>query len=259
MSLLTILALSILLILFYMTTAWLVSLLLRDASIVDVLWGPGFVLLAWFWAFRIDGYSGRQLLLALLVTAWGVRLAAYIFLRNAGKAEDYRYARWREQAGRRWWWLSYFKVFLLQGAVMWVVSIPIVAALHSTGPAEMTLLDYVGGVLWLAGFAFEAVGDAQLARFKANPAHTGKVYDRGLWRYTRHPNYFGEALLWWGLYTIALAAGAWWTIFSPVLMTFLLLRVSGVAMLERDLAESKPGYRDYIRRTSAFFPRPPKP
>ena len=258
MPLATVVALSALLILFYMTTAWLVSLWLRNASIVDVLWGPGFVLLTWFWAFRIDGFSGRQILLALLVTVWGVRLGVHIFLRNAGKGEDYRYARWREQAGLRWWWLSYFKVFLLQGAVMWLVSIPLIAALHSPIPVALTLLDYAGVALWLTGFAFEAVGDAQLARFKANPANKGKVFDRGLWRYTRHPNYFGEALLWWGYTTIALAAGAWWTLFSPALMTFLLLRVSGVAMLEKDLAESKPSYRDYIRRTSPFLPLPPK-
>jgi steroid 5-alpha reductase family enzyme len=258
MPLSTLIALSALLILFYMTVAWLVSLWLRNASIVDVLWGPGFVLLTWFWAFRLDGFSGRQLLLAALVTIWGVRLAAHIFLRNAGKAEDYRYARWREQAGSRWWWLSYFKVFLLQGAVMWIVSIPLIAALHSPTPAALTLLDYIGTALWLIGFAFEAIGDAQLARFKADPANKGKLFDRGLWRYTRHPNYFGEALLWWGYAAIALAVGAWWTLFSPALMTFLLLRVSGVAMLEKDLADSKPGYRDYIRCTSPFLPLPPK-
>lgn len=258
MSLMTIFALSALLILVYMSVAWLVSLWLRDSSIVDVLWGPGFVLLTWFWAFRLDGYSGRQMLLALLVTVWGLRLAAHIFLRNAGRGEDYRYARWREQAGARWWRQSWFKVFLLQGAVMWFVSVPLVATLHSAAPAQLTGLDALGAALWLVGFAFEAVGDAQLARFKANPANSGKVFDRGLWRYTRHPNYFGEALLWWGYYAIALAAGAWWSAFSPALMTFLLLRVSGVAMLEKDLAASKPAYRDYVRRTSAFLPRPPK-
>ena len=141
---------------------------------------------------------------------------------------------------------------------MWVVAVPLVVALHSASPAQLTALDYLGVVIWGVGFFFEAVGDWQLARFKANPANKGQVLDSGLWRYTRHPNYFGDAVVWWGFYAFALAVGGWWTIFSPALMTFLLVRVSGVAMLEKDLKDKKPAYQAYIRRTSAFIPRPPK-
>ncbi|MBZ0301925.1 MAG: DUF1295 domain-containing protein, partial [Anaerolineae bacterium] len=171
---------------------------------------------------------------------------------------DYRYARWRAQSGRNWWWLSLFKVNLLQGLVLWIVAVPLIVTLHSPTPDSLTGLDFLGAVLWTIGFVFEAVGDWQLARFKADPAHQGQVLDRGLWRYTRHPNYFGDALVWWGFYSFALAVGGAWTIFSPALMTFLLVRVSGVAMLEQDLTNSKPQYHDYIRRTSAFFPLPPR-
>lgn len=242
----------------YVTAIWLISLWLRDSSIIDVLWGPGFVLVTWFIAYRADGFAGRGLLLALLVTIWGLRLGVHLYLRNVGQPEDYRYARWRQQAGAQWWWRSYFKVNLLQGVVMWVVAVPLVVALHSASPAQLTALDYLGVVIWGVGFFFEAVGDWQLARFKANPANKGQVLDSGLWRYTRHPNYFGDAVVWWGFYAFALAVGGWWTIFSPALMTFLLVRVSGVAMLEKDLKDKKPAYQAYIRRTSAFIPRPPK-
>lgn len=247
-----------LLVLVYMIGVWLVSLAVRDSSIVDFLWGPGFVLVAWSGLLALEGDPARQNLVAALVTVWGLRLGVHIFIRNRGKGEDYRYARWRAEAGAQWWWRSFFKVNLLQGVILWIVSVPLTAALYSPVPAALTVFDYLGVLVWLIGFTFEAVGDWQLLRFKANPANKGQVFDRGLWRYTRHPNYFGDATLWWGFYLFALAAGAWWTIFSPLLMTFLLVRVSGVAMLEKDLQDTKPAYRDYIRRTSAFIPMPPK-
>ncbi len=246
------------LVLIYMTGVWLVSLAVRDSSIVDFLWGPGFALVAWFGLLALEGDPTRQSLVAALVTIWGLRLGVHIFVRNRGKGEDYRYARWRAQAGAQWWWRSLFKVNLLQGVILWIVSVPLTAALYSPAPAALTAFDYAGVLLWVIGFMFEAVGDWQLLRFKADPANKGQVFDRGLWRYTRHPNYFGDATLWWGFYMLALAAGAWWTIFSPLLMTFLLVRVSGVAMLEKDLQDTRPAYRDYIRRTSAFIPLPPK-
>lgn len=258
MTLADALLMTALVILVYMLAIWLASLIERDSSIIDFLWGPGFVLVAWFTAFRADGDPTRQIVLAGLVTIWGLRLGIYLFLRNAGKGEDYRYARWREQAGASWWWRSLFKVNLLQGALMWLVAVPLIVALHSPTPPQLTLLDYLGAALWGIGFFFEAVGDWQLARFRADPANKGQVLDSGLWRYTRHPNYFGDALLWWGFYCFALAVGGWWTIFSPVLMTLLLVRVSGVALLEKDLRTRKPQYRDYVRRTSAFVPLPPK-
>ncbi|TET54987.1 MAG: DUF1295 domain-containing protein, partial [Anaerolineales bacterium] len=161
------------------------------------------------------------------------------------------------EARAKWWWFSFFKVFLLQGLLMWIISAPLLAAQTSAAPAQLTLLDYSAIVVWSIGFLFEALGDMQLATFKADPASKGRVLNTGLWRYTRHPNYFGEAVQWWGYYLLALAAGGWWTAFSPILMTFLLVRVSGVALLERTL-KKRPGYREYVETTSAFVPRPPQ-
>lgn len=245
-----------LVVLLYMVSIWLVSLAIRDSSIVDIFWGPGFVLVAWAVFVGTGQQSTRTLLLLALVTVWGLRLGGYLLIRNWGQGEDFRYARWRDEAGHSWWWRSFFKVNALQGVVMLIVSVPVIYGIQAGG--EIGLLDALAALVWLVGFTFEVVGDWQLSRFKADPANKGQVMDRGLWRYTRHPNYFGDAAAWWGHYLVALAAGGWWTIFSPALMTFLLMRVSGVAMLEQSLKESKPKYADYIKRTSAFFPLPPR-
>ncbi len=241
-----------------MAVLWLLSLAIKNASIVDIFWGSGFVISAWlYFALTPDGFLPRKLLLVWLVTLWGLRLSIYIFLRNRGKAEDFRYQKWREENGAAWWWKSFFQVFLLQGLLMWIISAPLLAAQFSALPARLTLFDFLGAAVWLLGFYFEAAGDAQLARFKADPANRGKVMDRGVWRYTRHPNYFGDSAQWWGYFLLALAAGGWWTVFSPALMTLLLLRVSGVALLEKTL-ETRPGYKEYAERTSAFIPWFPK-
>jgi steroid 5-alpha reductase family enzyme len=241
-----------------MTLLWLVSLRLKNSSIVDIFWGTGFVIAGWvYFALTPDGYLPRKLLISLLATVWGLRLSIYIFRRNWGKPEDYRYRKWREEAGDTWWWFSFFKVFLLQGALMWIISIPLLAAQYRALPPHLTPIDFLGLAVWLVGFYFEAVGDYQLSRFKSRPENKGKVMDRGVWRYTRHPNYFGDSAQWWGYYLIAAAAGGWWTIYSPVLMTLLLLRVSGVALLEKAL-ETRPGYKEYIQRTSAFIPWLPR-
>ncbi|GAB4481488.1 MAG: DUF1295 domain-containing protein [Anaerolineales bacterium] len=249
----------VLLILGVMTILWLWSLRLRDSSIVDIFWGFGFVLFVWA-AFLLNpsGYLPRKVLLSVLVTIWGLRLAIHILIRNWGKPEDYRYAAWRSQAGSSWWWRSYLKVFLLQGVILLIVASPLLAAQISPIPARLTWLDWLALAVWLIGFVFEAGGDWQLRRFKSNPANRGKVLQSGFWRYTRHPNYFGDAVQWWAFYLVALAGGGWWTIFSPMLMTFLLVRVSGVAMLEETLRETKPDYWAYIHRTNAFFPWFPK-
>lgn len=234
---------------------WLLSLALKDASIVDIFWGTGFVILFWAAALLNPGPLGaRILLLGAVVTLWGLRLSLHILSRNAGKEEDFRYAAWREAAGPSWWWRSFFKVFFLQGALLWVIAVPLIAAQTTSATGPLKCLDYTGAALWLVGFIFEAGGDWQLARFKARPENKGKLLTTGLWSLTRHPNYFGDAAQWWGFYLIAASAGAYWTIFSPILMTFLLVRISGVAMLEKTLKESKPGYQGYIARTSAFFP-----
>jgi steroid 5-alpha reductase family enzyme len=244
-----------LIILGLMTLLWLVSLALKNSSIVDIFWGTGFVITTWaVFLLAPEGFATRKLLLSILVTIWGLRLSIYILTRNRGKPEDFRYQVWRKAAGASWWWRSFFKVFFLQGVLMWVISAPLLAAQINPKPDQLTWLDVLAVVVWLVGFFFETVGDWQLARFKADPAHKGKVLRTGVWRYTRHPNYFGDATQWWAYYLIALAAGGWWTIFSPLIMTILLLRVSGVSLLEKTLKVEKPGYKEYVETTSEFIP-----
>jgi steroid 5-alpha reductase family enzyme len=235
---------------------WLISVAKRDVSIVDSLW-PLFFLLAvvtFEWANRANG--PRAALLIGMVTLWSLRLSGYITWRNHGQPEDRRYQKIRAGNEPGFAWKSLFIVFALQGWLAAIIAAPLVAGIAS--PAKLNIVDGVGIALWAYGFAFEASGDYQLARFKGNPANRGRVMDRGLWRYTRHPNYYGEAMLWWGYYLVAAAGGGWWTIFSPLLMTFLLIKVSGVSLLEKDIGERRPAYRDYIARTNAFFPGPPK-
>ena len=244
-----------LVILGFMTLLWLVSLALKNSSIVDIFWGTGFVIVTWV-AFVLtpDGFVLRKWLLNVLVTIWGLRLSLHILTRNWGKPEDFRYQAWRKAAGAAWWWRSFFKVFFTQGVILWIVAAPLLAAQISAQPNQLTWLDYIAVLVWLIGFFFEAVGDWQLVRFKANPVNKGKVLQTGVWRYTRHPNYFGDAAQWWAYYLIALAAGGWWTIFSPIIMTTLLMRVSGVTLLEKSLKETKPGYKEYVETTSEFIP-----
>lgn len=259
MTFTTIYGISALVILGLMTLLWLISLLLKDASIVDIFWGAGFVVSTWvYFALTPDGSTGRKWLITALVTIWGLRLSLYILYRNWGKGEDFRYRKWREEAGSRWWWQSYFKVFLLQGLLMWIIAAPLLAAQQGAAPDRLKFLDWAAVALWSIGFFFEAVGDLQMARFKADPTNKGKVLDTGVWRYTRHPNYFGDATQWWAYYLVAAAAGGFWTIWSPIVMTLLLLRVSGVALLEKTLAVTKPQYREYIETTSSFVPWFPK-
>lgn len=247
--------LNLLVILFLIVCVWLLSLMLKDAGIMDIFWGGGFIIVSWITFFMSDGFSGRALLVALLVTLWGARLAIHIGIRNIGKGEDRRYRAWREKYGEGFWWISLFKVFLLQGVILWVISLTVQAAQIAALPERFTALDMAGLFVWAVGIFFEAVGDWQLKRFKADPDSRGKVMDRGLWAYTRHPNYFGESLIWWGIFLVSMADGSnIWSVVSPLLITYLLLRVSGVAMLERDISERRPEYRDYIMRTSAFIP-----
>lgn len=236
---------------------WLLSLPLWNVSIVDIFWGSGFVGVAWLSFWLSDDSSLRTQLLVALVSLWGLRLAGYLGWRNWGKAEDYRYREMRDRHGAKFPLVSLMTVFALQGLIMWIVSLPIQVAMHAT--AEPNWLTWIGAVVWLLGFLFESVGDWQLARFKANPENKGSVMNRGLWRYTRHPNYFGDFLVWWGLFLVAAEAGSWWwTIVSPLLMSFLLVRVSGVRLLESSLGSRLGGYQDYVARTSPFFPWPPR-
>ncbi len=261
MSFLQIYGLAALVVLGFVTALWLLSLILRDSSIVDIFWGTGFIIAnGVYLALTPEGLPARKWLVSLLLTVWGLRLSLHILRRNWRKGEDYRYQKWRQEAGPKWWWFSFFKVFLLQGALLWIISVPLLGAQISATPDKLTPLDLVAVLFWAVGFFFEAVGDWQLARFKADPANKGRVLRAGVWRYTRHPNYFGDALQWWAYYVIAAAAGAFWTLYSPIIMTTLLLRVSGVALLEKTLKDTKPGYREYVQTTSAFipwFPRKP--
>jgi steroid 5-alpha reductase family enzyme len=246
----------LLLLLLMLCAVWLLSLRLGDVSIVDIFWGLGFAVAALVALFMAEAAGTRAILLTGMTCVWGFRLAAHLAWRKRGKPEDHRYRAMREHHGERFGWISLWTVFVLQALLIWFVSFPVQAGVRSRGP--LAALDAVGLGMWLVGFLFESIGDWQLARFLADPASSGRVMDAGLWRYTRHPNYFGDFLVWWGIYLVAAAGGAWWSIFSPLLMSFLLLRVSGVALLDRTLQERRSGYREYIERTSAFFPWPPR-
>ena len=245
-----------------MLALWAISIPLRNASIVDLFWGPGFAIVAAVTLLVVDGYAPRQWLLLAMTAIWGLRLGIYLSIRNIGHGEDSRYAAWRkrvEDQGGSFTWHSLTWVFLLQGALILVVSLPVQIGQLAAEPARLGVLAWIGAAVWLVGFLFEAVSDWQLRRFKADPANRGKVLDTGLWRYTRHPNYFGNACLWWGIWIAACdAPAAAWTIIGPVVMTFFLLRVSGVTLLEDSLKKTKPQYAEYIRRTSSFIPLPPK-
>lgn len=237
-----------------MTLVWVVSLIKSDVSIIDPMWGIAFLALALAYVWWEEPTGSRVPLLLILVGAWSLRLFGYLAWRKAGEPEDYRYQKMRERGGSNFPVMSLFKIFWLQAALAWVISAPLMAVARTGEDAGA--LDYIGVVVWASGLFFEAVGDYQLARFKADPSSEGRVMDRGLWAYTRHPNYFGDFLVWWGYYLIALSAGGWWSIYGPVLMTVLLIKVSGVSLLEKKLESSRTGYKEYAARTNAFFPGP---
>jgi steroid 5-alpha reductase family enzyme len=242
-----------------MLALWIVATLISDVSIVDIAWGLLFAIGAWtahLASGDADGAVG--VLLLVLVSLWGLRLATHIGRRNLGHGEDPRYAAMRRRFGSSFAVRSLFTVFLLQGALALIIGWPVIeGASRDSGP--IGALAILGALVWAVGLFFEAVGDWQLDRFKADPASKGKVMDRGLWRYTRHPNYFGDSCLWFGMWIVALDAGVTpLTVVSPIVMTFFLLRVSGVAMLEKSIGKRRPGYDEYIERTSAFFPLRPK-
>ena len=237
---------------------WVISLRMRDASIVDIVWGPAFAVVGWVTFAAGDGLQDRRLLLAVLATAWGLRLGVHLARRNLGKGEDPRYAAMRKRRGDAFAVQSLYLVFGLQALLVWVVSMPIQAAGFTGATAALGWVDWLGAAIFVVGLAFEAVGDAQLTRFRNDPASAGRVLDTGLWRYTRHPNYFGDCLLWWGIGIIGLGAGAWWALVGPVVMTILLARVSGKPLLEQSMSKRRPGYDEYVRRTSGFVPLPPR-
>jgi steroid 5-alpha reductase family enzyme len=240
-----------------MTCVFLLALVLKDNSIVDIAYGMVFTAAAWVLTAGLGSAHPRQALLLFMVTAWGLRLAIHLFVRKRGKGEDFRYRAWREQWGRTFIVRSYFQIYILQGLVILIVASPVIAGITRPG-GPLGILDLAGAAVWFTGLYFEAVGDWQLMRFKADPMNRGRIITTGLWRYTRHPNYFGEALLWWGFYIVALGSpGAWWTIISPLTIDFLLLKVSGIPMLEKRY-KGNPEFEDYKKRTSPLIPWFPK-
>lgn len=234
--------------------AWAVSLWRDDVSIVDSLWSLMILGCAGGYVALTGAWGPRAVLLLALATIWSLRLSVYITWRNHGDGEDRRYRAMREKRGPAFRYTSLYVVFGLQAVLAWIIAMPLAAG--TGGSAPLGGLDLAGILLWGVGMFFETVGDAQLARFRADPANAGRVLDSGLWRYTRHPNYFGECLVWWGFYVVAISGGGAWTLASPLLMTFLLLRVSGVRLLEQDIQERRPEYARYVEKTNAFIPGP---
>jgi steroid 5-alpha reductase family enzyme len=246
---------ALLIIFILMTTLWIISVIIRNVSIVDLFWGPGFVITAGFYFVSTGGTELRKILLLVLVAVWGIRLALHLAVRNIGKGEDFRYGEFRKKYGvNRYWWISFFQTFLLQGLLMWLISTPLLGAQYLDKP--FGIADIAALSVWVIGFIFEAGSDIQLTRFRSNPENRVRVLDTGLWRYTRHPNYFGDSAVWWGYGLFSIAAGGYLAALGSLLMTALIIKVSGVALLEKSLVLKKPQYKEYIERTSSFFPLP---
>lgn len=241
----------------YMSFWFIISIFKKRNDIADIAWGIGFVILAWSSFFIGETYSVRSLLVNLLLSIWGFRLAWHIYNRNKGKAEDYRYLAWRKEWGDWFYFRSYLQVYLLQGIFLYLIISPVLFINHNIGQ-QLNFLDVLGILVWLTGFSFEVIGDTQLARFISDPNNKGKLLQTGLWKYSRHPNYFGEVTQWWGLWLVACGfAGGWLSIIGPLTITFLILKVSGVPLLEKKMAENS-AFAEYKKRTSAFFPLPPR-
>lgn len=241
----------------FMSLGWIISVVIKDASIADRLWGPGFVLVAWLALWRSGASDIKSLLVAVLTTLWGLRLALHIAVRSAGKGEDKRYVNMRAESGDSFVWISFFKVFMLQGFILLLNSLALIFAI--TGGGALRLLDYFALVLWSAGFAIEATADWQLLQFKKKSANAGRIMQGGLWAFSRHPNYFGETLVWWSVFLFALSRPyGYLTVISPLLITWLLLKVSGVALLEKVRYSGDSEYERYKARVSPFIPLPPK-
>ncbi len=238
-----------------MTSLWIISIFIKNVSIVDAFWGMAFIVASISYYLTTEGHGTRKELVVGLVIIWGLRLSIYLGMRNWKKPEDYRYQEFRRKYGaNRYWWFSFFQVFLLQGVLSWLISAPLLAAMYYMPNSDLYYMDYIALIAWSIGFVFEAGGDYQLMKFKKKGSNKGKLLQSGLWKYTRHPNYFGDAMIWWGYGLFSIAVGNYLSILGPVLMTWLIIKISGVSMLEKTLKNTKPGYKEYIARTNAFFP-----
>ncbi len=242
----------------FMTALFLIAVMTKDNGVVDIGWGIGFMLVAAVTMENSGTLFPKQKLLMFLIVMWGLRLASYICIRNWGKPEDFRYAQWRKQWGDKVLVNSFLRIFMLQGFIMLVMCLPIIIVNSTPRTLDLKSLYPIGGGLWAIGFFFESLADLQMFYFKDNVAHEGHIMNKGLWKYSRHPNYFGEALMWWGIFIVSIPSGYWYfTVWSPALITFLLLKVSGVTLLEKKY-EGNDAYSDYKRRTSTFIPWFPK-
>ncbi len=242
-----------------MVITWIFSVIKKNAGIVDIIWGTAFIVITSFFYLNSGGNAVRKIVVLTLITLWGLRLSIHIFLRNRGKGEDFRYAAFRKNAGpRRYWWYSFFQVFLLQGLMCTFISAPLLGAMFYQDHPFPGIFDIAGILFWMIGFIFESVGDYQLKKFKSDSSNKGKLLTSGLWRYTRHPNYFGDSVVWWGFALLSIGGGSYLPVYGSILVTFLLLKISGVKLLEKTMISEKPGYREYIQSTRSFFPWFPK-
>lgn len=248
-----------LIIIIFMFLIWALSVFIKNVSIVDIFWGLGFIIVDLVYFLMASEINTRKILTLILVTIWGLRLAIYLSIRNIGKVEDFRYQQFRKQFGpKRYWWFSFFQTFLLQGSLILLISLPLFAINTSSSSGILTFLDVVALLVWSIGFIFEAGGDYQLFKFKSNPKNKDKVLNKGFWKYTRHPNYFGDAMIWWAYAILSIASGGYWHIIGSLVMTLLIIKVSGVLLLEKTLKITKPAYKTYIESTNSFFPWFPK-
>jgi len=242
---------------FYMNTCFLISLIKKRNDIMDIAWGIGFVLLSWLPSILYNSTTKVGIITSSLVTIWGLRLSYHIHKRNKGKPEDYRYQAWRRSWGKWFYLRSYFQIYILQGTLLYIISLPILY-IHQQNVSIFGTTFFLGSSVWLIGFLFECIGDHQLSAFLVQAKNKNKLMQQGLWQYTQHPNYFGEALQWWGIWLISLTTSpALFTVISPITITFLLLKVSGVPMLEEKLAKH-PDFPAYKKRTNTFVPWFPK-
>ncbi len=246
-----------LIIFLYVNLVFILAWIIKDNGIMDVAWGIGFIIIAWYGLYQAQQVDTRQWVVTILVTIWGVRLSGYIFIRNWGREEDFRYKQWREQWGKYAILRSYFQVYLLQGTLIIIFSAP-VWIVHLFSTPGFHVWDILGSLIWLTGWIIETVADIQMLRFKKQRRDSSEILQSGLWKYSRHPNYFGESLIWWGVGVLAISVQyGWLTLLSPVLLTFFLLRVSGVTMLEKKYAD-QPTYQRYVEKTSPFILLPPR-